>query len=292
MGSKPDEGGKSLAPGLYLTATPIGNLGDITIRALAVLRDADLIACEDTRVSAKLLRHYNITTPTTPYHDHNAARARPALLDRLARGQAIALISDAGTPLISDPGHKLVRDALDHGFSVTTVPGPSAPLAALNLSGLPGDRFLFAGFLPSKSGARRQVLEDLADTPATLLFFESARRLGASLADMADRLGDRDAAVARELTKLHEEVRRGSLAELAAHYAASGAPKGEVVVAVAPPVVQPVDQAQVDAMLRHGLQAGSVRETAAAVASATGLKRRDLYTRALALKDNNGEPDP
>src|SRR5690349_8108720 len=195
---------RPLQPGLYLVATPIGNLGDISLRALSVLARADLIAAEDTRHSKKLLSHYGIAGELTPYHEHNAAKERPRLLGRLRAGASVALISDAGTPLISDPGYKLVREALDHGFTVTSIPGPSAAIAALTSAGLPTDTFLFAGFLPPKSGARRTRLEELKSVPGTLVFFETGPRLGKSLAEMAEVLGAREAAIARELTKLQD----------------------------------------------------------------------------------------
>jgi len=273
------------APGLHLVATPIGNLGDISARAVATLAGVDLIACEDTRVTGKLLVLLGIKATLTPYHEHNAERARPALLARLRGGGAVALASDAGTPLLSDPGYRLVRACLAENIPVTSVPGPSALLPALQLSGLPCDRFLFAGFLPAKSGARRKSLGELAAAPATLVFYESPRRLADSLADMAATLGPREAAVARELTKLHEEVRRGPLAELAAHYAGSGPPRGEVTVVVGPPgAPAPPDAGEIDAMLARALTAHGVREAAAQVAAATGLSRRALYARALALR--------
>src|SRR5579862_4147350 len=222
-----------LAPGLHIVATPIGNLGDITLRALAALAGADLIACEDTRVTRKLLDRYVIATPLTPYHDHNAAQARPALLRRLADGASIALVSDAGTPLVSDPGYKLVCAAQDAGHAVTALPGASALLTALAVAGLPTDQFLFAGFLPPKQAARRARIAELARVPATLVLFETGPRLAATLADLAAGLGQREAAVCRELTKLHEEVRRGALDTLAQHYAGAE-PRGEIVVVVAP----------------------------------------------------------
>jgi len=223
------------APGLYLVATPIGNLGDVTLRGLALLRGVDRIFCEDTRVTARLLARYGITTPLDLYHDHNAEQARPAILAALRRGARIALVSDAGTPLVSDPGYKLVRAAIAENLPVTMAPGPSAALAALTLSGLPPDVFLFAGFLPPRRAARRRVLERWSGLAATLVFFEAATRLAACLADMADLLGDRPAAVARELTKLYEEIRRGRLADLAAHYRDAGAPRVEVVIVVCAP---------------------------------------------------------
>lgn len=277
-GSKP-------APGLYLVATPIGNLDDITVRALKILRAADLIACEDTRVTGKLLSLLGLSGPSlTPYHEHNADKARPALLDRLRQGAVVALVSDAGTPLVSDPGYRLVRACLEEGLPVTSLPGPSAALTALQLSGLPCDRFLFAGFLPAKDGARRSALAELASVPATLVFYESPHRLPDSLAAMAAVLGPREAAVARELTKLYEEVRRGSLADLAAHYGAAGGPKGEVVVVVGPPpaAARPSEN-EVDEQLRQALAGMSPRDAAQVVAAATGLPKRDVYARAIAL---------
>jgi 16S rRNA (cytidine1402-2'-O)-methyltransferase len=283
-GSKP-------AAGLYLVATPIGNLDDITLRALKLLKSADLIACEDTRMTGKLLSLLGIQgTTLTPYHEHNAERARPALLARLREGAAVALVSDAGTPLVSDPGYRLVRDCLAEGLRVTSLPGPSAAITALQLSGLPCDRFLFAGFLPVKTGAKRQALAELAAVPASLLFYESPRRLADSLGAMAEVLGARDAAVARELTKLYEEVRRGSLAELAAHYAAAGPPKGEVVVAVGPPAEAPATAgADLDAALLRAMAESSLRDAAAIVATATGLPKRQVYARAVALQGGGEE---
>ena len=224
-----------LPAGLYLVATPIGNLRDITVRALEVLAAADLIACEDTRVTRKLLDRYGIATPLTPYHEHNAAEARPKLLARLADGAAIALVSDAGTPLVSDPGYKLVREAQAAGASVTTLPGASAVLAALTLSGLPTDRFLFEGFLPAKEEARRARINELKRIPATLVLFETGARIAAALADLAAELGPRQAAICRELTKLYEEVRRGDLGTLAREAAQADEPRGEIVIVVAPP---------------------------------------------------------
>jgi 16S rRNA (cytidine1402-2'-O)-methyltransferase len=272
-----------LAPGLYLVATPIGNLRDITLRALDVLGAADVIACEDTRVTKRLLTRYGIAAPTIPYHDHNAARARPAILQRLAEGQAVALVSDAGTPLVSDPGLKLAQAAIEAGHDVHAVPGASAVLTGLALAGLPTDRFLFAGFLPAKTTGRRRALEALSAVPATLLFYEAATRLPASLADMATVLGPRPAAVARELTKLHEEVARDDLAALAARYAEAGPPKGEVVVVVGPPEETEVADEAIDKRLTAALMRMSVRDASAEVADELGLPRRQLYERALKL---------
>jgi len=270
-------------------ATPIGNLGDITLRALEVLRGVALIACEDTRVTGKLLAAYGISARLSPYHEHNAERARPKLLAELARGAAVALVSDAGTPLVSDPGHKLVREALALGLPVTAVPGASAVLTALALSALPSERFLFAGFLPAKAGQRRKTLAELAAIPATLVLFETAPRLANSLADMAELLGERTAAVARELTKLYEEVRRGPLAELARHYREAGPPKGELVVVVGPPKAkEPPDAAMLDRMLEAALSEASLRDAAERVAAASGLARRRVYARALELAKRRG----
>lgn len=277
-------------PGLYIVATPIGNIRDITLRALDILAAADLLACEDTRVTQKLLRAYGITAAKIfPYHEHNAETARPKLMTRLRAGEKIALISDAGTPLISDPGYKLVREAVEENIAVYAVPGASASLSALVSSGLPTDRFLFAGFLPSRHAARRQSLGEVATVPASLVFFESARRLADSLADMAEMLGGRQAAVARELTKLHEEIRRGRLDELAAHYAAAGPPRGEVVIVVAP-AGKEAAEVDIDLMLRDALAGMSLRDAAAAVAEASGQPRRKVYARALELaKDRDNE---
>src|SRR5262252_4594311 len=273
-----------LAAGLYLVATPIGNLRDITVRALEVLAAADLIACEDTRVTRKLLDHYGIATPLTPYHEHNAAEARPKLIARLADGAAIALVSDAGTPLVSDPGYKLVRDARAAGASVTALPGASAVLAALTLSGLPTDRFLFEGFLPAKEGARRARINELKRIPATLVLFESGTRLAAALADLAAELGPRQAAICRELTKLYEEVRRGDLGTLAREAAQADEPRGEIVIVVAPPDRQGALAAvDLDALLRQALDRLSVKEAVAEIAAVTGEPRREVYQRALAL---------
>jgi 16S rRNA (cytidine1402-2'-O)-methyltransferase len=289
QGPEPDEGSGSaaaskLAAGLYVVATPIGNAADITLRALDTLRRAAVIACEDTRVTGRLMLMHGIGTPLISYHEHNAARVRPQLVARIQAGGAVALVSDAGTPLVSDPGHKLVRTCVDEGLPVTTLPGASAPLAALVLSGLPSDRFLFAGFLPTKGGRRRAVLGELGGVPATLIFFESAQRLAASLADMARVLGPREAAVARELTKLFEEVRRGPLDSLAAHYAGAGPPKGEVVVLVGPPgeAEASEDEDSVQALLRDALGRLSLRDAVADVAARTGRPRRDVYRLALA----------
>ena len=275
------------APGLYVVATPIGNLGDVTLRALETLKAVDAIACEDSRVTVRLLQRYGIAAPLLPYHEHNAAAMRPKFLAMIAGGAAIALVSDAGTPLVSDPGYKLVRAMHDAGHRVTVLPGPSAALAALVLAGLPTDRFLFAGFLPPKTSARRRALAELAEVKASLIFFESARRLPDMLVDLAAELGPREAAIVREVTKIYEEVVRAPLDTLAARYRTSGAPKGEVTIVVAPPdapAAMALDDAAVDDRLRTALATMSASRAAAAVAAATGLERRALYRRAIALK--------
>ncbi|MBX9777831.1 MAG: 16S rRNA (cytidine(1402)-2'-O)-methyltransferase [Xanthobacteraceae bacterium] len=273
----------ALAPGLHIVATPIGNLRDTTLRALEVLAAADVIACEDTRVTRKLIDHYGITTPLTPYHDHNAAEARPKLIARLSAGDAIALVSDAGTPLVSDPGFKLVRAVHEAGHTVTAVPGASAALAALAIAGLPSDRFFFEGFLPAKSGQRQARIAELARIPATLLLFETGPRLAAALADLTQGLGPREAAVCRELTKLHEEIRRDDLATLAAHYEGAGEPRGEIVLVIAPPAAETANDADVDALLHKALARVSVKEAVAEVTAVTGRPRREVYQRALDL---------
>ena len=287
MASSPRPGapGGKLAPGLYLVATPIGNLEDITRRAERVLATADVLVCEDRRRTARLLAHLGLRRPLMLYHEHNAEAVRPELLARLGTGASVALVSDAGTPAVSDPGFKLVRAAREQGIPVVPVPGPSAVLAALVASGLPTDRFLFLGFLPSAAGGRRRALREIADVVASLVLFESPRRLADLLADAAAILGARPAVVARELTKLHEEHRRGTLPELAAHYAAAGAPKGEIVVVVAPPArpaAAPAEE-EVDALLRAALARDKPRQAAARTAAMVGGSANALYRRALAL---------
>ena len=272
-----------LAPGLYMVSTPVGNLRDITLRALDVLEGADLIACEDTRVTGKLLEAFSLKKKMLSYNDHNAPRRRGEILAALGNGQAVALVSDAGTPLLSDPGYKLVRDCIDLGFGVVSVPGANALLPALQLSGLPPDRFFFAGFLPPKSAARRAALEDLKSVPATLIFYETGPRLAASLKDMAEVLGDRPAAVAREITKKFEECRRGMLSRLAADYGRDGAPKGEIVVTVDAGMKEIIGEDELIRQLGRALETMSVREAAAHVAQAAGQPRKKLYEMALAL---------
>jgi 16S rRNA (cytidine1402-2'-O)-methyltransferase len=281
-----DELERPLAPGLYLVATPIGNLADISLRALAVLARADLIAAEDTRHSRKLLSHFGIKGELTPYHEHNAARERPRLLARIRAGFSVALISDAGTPLVSDPGYKLVREALEAGLNVVSVPGASAALAALTSAGLPTDTFLFAGFLPPKGGQRRKRLEELKPVPATLIFYETASRLAAALADMAQVFGAREAAVAKELTKLHETVTRGTPAELAATLDSSGELKGEFVVLIGPPAAEEaeVGDEAILSGLRQALKQESFRDAVRHVAEEFKVKRSRVYDLGLSLE--------
>lgn len=274
----------TIGAGLHVVATPIGNLGDITLRALSTLAAADAILAEDTRVTRVLLDHYGIRAPLVAYHEHNAAAVRPQILQRLARGEALALVSDAGTPLVSDPGYRLVIDAVEAGHPVTALPGPSALLAGLVLSGLPTDRFFFEGFLPVKSGARRTRLAELKPVPGTLVFFESPRRLAETMADIAAILGPRRAAVARELTKRFEEMRRGTALSLAEAYAAEGPPKGEAVIVVEPPGDDPPPVADdLDARLLGAMARMSVKDAASVVSAETGLPRREVYGRALGL---------
>ena len=272
-----------LVPGLYIVATPIGNLGDLTPRAAEVLRETDVLCVEDSRVTGKLLNHLGIKRSMTNYHDHNADAVRPGLIARMA-AESVALVSDAGTPLISDPGYKLVRDARAAGHTVVTIPGACAAIAGLTLAGLPTDRFLFGGFLPSKAKAKADAIAELAHVPATLVFYESGPRLGATLAALQTGLGDREAGVAREITKAFEECVTGTLGELAARYA-DAPPRGEIVVIVAPPAPSAV-AVDSDAALREALSRLSVGQAASEVAKATGLDRRALYARALELRSD------
>lgn len=278
---------QKMKPGLYVVATPIGNLGDLTDRARSMLREADVIACEDTRVTAKLMTANLIKKPLVPYHEHNGATMRPKLLARIEAGEVVVLVSDAGTPLISDPGYKLVAEAQERGQYVTAAPGPCAAIMALSLAGLPTDRFLFMGFPPSKTAARLGWFSAEARTNASLVYYESTRRLPESLKDATEALGNRDAAICRELTKKFEEVRRGSLADLADHYASAGAPKGEVVVVIGPPKEPPTPdtatEMETEALLKAALKHMSVKSAAAFVAELTGEKKKALYSRALEL---------
>lgn len=272
---------------LSIVATPIGNARDITLRALDILGTAAVIACEDTRVTGKLLAMHGLKTPMISYHEHNAPEARPKIIEKLKSGFSVALVSDAGTPLISDPGYKLVEACIEEGVPVTALPGPSSVLCALALAGLPTDSFMFVGFLPSKTTARRKALAAHAAIPASLVFMESAKRLASSLQDMTSELGPRPAAVLREMTKIHEEAVRSPLDALAAHYDEVGAPKGEVVVVVGPPSPDEtrVSEDDLDALIRKSLGEGSLKDAVKAVQHETGLPRKTVYDRAVALKD-------
>lgn len=274
---------RTLAGGLYTVATPIGNLGDITLRALVTLEKADHLYCEDTRHSRTLLQHYGITRPMRPYHEHNAEKERPRILEELAAGRSVALISDAGTPLISDPGYKLVREAAVAGHFVTSLPGASAVTTALALAGLPTDAFLFAGFLPPRMAARRARLAELAGVPATLVLFEAPQRLEETLIDMRDVLGAREAVVARELSKLHEEARRGPLPDLV-DWAKDKSPRGEMVILVAPGVAQMATDAEIEARVTALLAQMSVRDAAKAAAETFGIAKGRAYEIALRMK--------
>ena len=278
-----------LAPGLYVTATPIGHLGDITLRALETLSAAHVILCEDTRVTAKLLNRYGIRNSLSPYHDHNAAKVRPGLLARISDGQALALVSDAGSPLLSDPGYKLVQAAVEAGLAVTAIPGASAVIDALTLSTLPPDRFIFCGFLPTRSGARRHFLEELKGIEATLIMFDTANRLCDSLEDISAVLGGRDVAVGRELTKLHEEVIRGTAIAVRDGLLARPSLKGEITLVVGPPgtAALATPQAMVDTALREALESMPASRAAAEIAKRFGLSKQEAYARLLELKEDN-----
>ncbi len=280
---------RPLEPALYLVATPIGNLGDITLRALETLAGADILACEDTRVTRVLLNRYGISQRPTPYHEHNAGHAGPKLIEALASGKSVALVSDAGTPLISDPGFRLVGQAIEAGIRVVPIPGASAVLAALTASGLPSDTFMFAGFLPVKDGQRRARLAALQATPATLIFFESPRRLAESLATMADVLAERQAVIGRELTKAFEEIRTGDLVSLAAHYAQAPTPKGEIVICVGPPLEATDQPADIDRLLTSLVAEMPASKAAAEAARMTGQPKQVLYRRLLELRDGEGD---
>ncbi|TCU61392.1 16S rRNA (cytidine1402-2'-O)-methyltransferase [Novosphingobium sp. PhB57] len=271
-----------LTSGLYIVATPIGNLGDITFRAVEILKGVSAVACEDTRITGKLLHHLGIKQKMIRYDDHAGEGDRERLL-ALMESEPVALVSDAGTPLISDPGYRLVKIARERGIPVTSLPGANAAVMAMTLSGLPNDRFLFAGFLPNKAKARETVLSDLAKVPATLIFYETAPRLDDALAAIGAVLPGREVAVARELTKKFEECRSGTPDELIAHYAAHP-PKGEIVLLVAPPGDEPIGEVDVDALLRAELAIAKPSQAAASVSKATGLDRKTLYARAMELK--------
>lgn len=285
-----------LEAGLYVVATPIGNLRDVSFRALSVLAAADAVLAEDTRVTKRLLAHYGVTTPLLAYHEHSNDAVRERMIRRVQEGQALALVSDAGTPLVSDPGYRLVQAAIEAGLPVTPIPGPSAVLTALVVSGLPTDRFFFEGFLPPKSAARRARLAAIGDIPGTLMLFEAPHRLPEMLADAAEVLGPRPAVMARELTKMFETVRRGSLVELAAFFAAEGPPKGEVVVLIGASEAPagPEADATLDEAIRAALARHSIKDAAALVADETGLPKREVYARVIALAKagDGGEDEP
>jgi 16S rRNA (cytidine1402-2'-O)-methyltransferase len=276
--------GQPLEPGLYLVATPIGNLGDTTLRALTTLARADVVVCEDTRHSRVLLEHFGIRRALQTYQEHNAAAERPRLLALLEQGSSVAMISDAGTPLVSDPGYKLVREAAQRGIRVVAVPGPSATLAALSVAGLPTDSFLFAGFLPTKESARRTRLTELAGVPATLILFEAPGRIAGTLATIAELYGEREVAVARELTKRFEEVRRDTAAELAARAAAEPEPRGELVIVIGPPAARQISDAEIASRLRQALPEMSLRDAARGVATDLGVAKSRVYDIGLQLK--------
>ena len=283
------EAPKHSVEGLILVATPIGNLGDITHRALETLAKTDFIACEDTRLTGRLLQRFSIKARMLTYQDHNAERSRPELLRLLADGKSIALVTDAGTPTISDPGYKLVREAAAQGTPVTSIPGPAAPIVALSISGLPTNRFFFGGFLPTKPGERRRILEEVSELRATLIFFEAPRRLAETLTLAAEILGPRDMAVARELTKRFEDVTRGRLADLSRHYAETDAPKGEAVLLFGPPEQrEEISDTELDDLLSVALTQLKVKDAALKVAAQTGLPRKVLYDRAVHLRNGGG----
>jgi len=279
---KPDSSNDVL-PGLYIVATPIGNARDITLRALDVLRDVDVIACEDTRVTSKLMTLHDIDTPLISYHDHNARRVLPSLIERLKNGERVAQVSDAGTPLIADPGYRLVNACRDANIPVTAIPGASSVTTALVAAGIATDRFTFVGFVPTKAGERTTWLRDVLATPGTIVAFESAKRLPASLKAVASEGPNRDMAVCRELTKRFEEVRRGTAADLAEHYDQAGPPKGEVVLVIGGAALEDVviDDAVLDAALIEALAQYRVKDAAQAVAESFGVSRKRVYARAL-----------
>jgi 16S rRNA (cytidine1402-2'-O)-methyltransferase len=281
---------ESLAPGLHVTSTPIGHLADISLRAVNALAAADEILCEDTRVTGKLLQRYGINTRLVPYHDHNAAKLRPRILAELQAGKALVLVSDAGTPLVSDPGFKLARAVIEVGLPLHVIPGASAPLAALALSGLPSDRFMFCGFLPEKQGERRRLLSNLKSVPATLIFFESPRRIEAALADITETLGPRPVAVTRELTKIYEEAVRGTAQEVAQRLGERETIKGEITLVVAPPLDEALPEPEaIDKALLEASATKPAAKAAAEVAHRLGLTKKELYDRLLVLKDKKAQ---
>jgi 16S rRNA (cytidine1402-2'-O)-methyltransferase len=281
---------ESLAPGLHVTSTPIGHLADISLRAVNALAAADEILCEDTRVTGKLLQRYVINTRLVPYHDHNAAKLRPRILAELQAGKALVLVSDAGTPLVSDPGFKLARAVIEAGLPLHVIPGASAPLAALALSGLPSDRFMFCGFLPEKQGERRRLLSNLKSVPATLIFFESPRRIEAALADITETLGPRPVAVTRELTKIYEEAVRGTAQEVAQRLGERETIKGEITLVVAPPLDEALPEPEaIDKALLEASATKPAAKAAAEVAHRLGLTKKELYDRLLVLKDKKAQ---
>lgn len=280
----PDPKSQTLPAGLYLVATPIGNMGDISLRALDALSAADAVLCEDTRVTGKLLKYFGLHKKLDVYNDHSDEAARAKIVERVRNGEALVLVSDAGMPLVSDPGYKLVVDAHTAGVSVTSLPGANAPLAALQLSGLPSDAFSFIGFLPSKSGARQALLNKWVDVPSTILAFETAPRLQAALSDIQTVYGERKVAVVREITKLYEQVVCDTPPKLIEYYEEHGAPKGEIVLVIAPPQEKVFSDVDIDALLKEALKDAGTKQAAAAVAKETGLQKSDLYQRALKLK--------
>ena len=286
MTSKPNVNSKNnLEPGLYLVATPIGNMYDLSERACSILKKVDIIACEDTRVTKKLLNRHKITSQIKTYHEHNAKNVRPKLVKQIEGGKSVGLVSDAGTPVISDPGYKLVKECIERNLNVSAIPGPSAAISGLIISGLPTDRFFFVGFLKPKSKQKRLELLELSNIAATLVFFESNRRLLTTLQIMLDVLGDRPAAIAREMTKRHEEIRRDKLSSLIQYYQKQGAPKGEIVIIVGGHIdKRPVSDDKLDKMILEYLQNFSLRDTAANVALKTSVSKRRIYTRALSLQ--------
>ncbi len=280
-----------IAPGLYIVSTPIGNLRDITLRALDVLASVDMVLAEDTRVAQKLMNAYGLAPTLRPYHDHNGEKMRPGVLRSLEQGKRIALISDAGTPLVSDPGFKLVREVVAEGHNVIAIPGASALLTALAGAGLATDKFMFAGFPPPRSSARKRWLETIKNVDATLIFYEGGSRLAESLADMGEVLGQRDAVLARELTKKFEEFKRAPLRQLAQDIAEQGSPRGELVILLGPPIPGDANEADLDSALKDALADMTVKDAAAHVATRLGLKKRDVYNRALKLRDKSGSGD-